>query len=120
MYLKVRRKNGLLLAEKAKNEGLFLNLTHLGCVIRKARRDRGLTQAQLAKKAGVCRNTISTIENDSYDELGVRRIERVCACLRLGLSIGPFISPPDDVWATAAESAERADARIEQARGFRR
>ena len=120
MYLKFRRKNGSLLAEKAQKEGSNLNLNHLGAVISKARHDRGLTQAELASKAGVSRNTISAIENDSYDELGVRRIERVCSCLRLGLSIGPFIPTPDDVIAASVDAAERADVLIEQARGYYR
>jgi transcriptional regulator with XRE-family HTH domain len=95
-----------------------MNLNHLGSLIKKARRDRGMTQAELARKAGVCRNTISAIENDSFDELGIRRVDRVCSVLRLGVSIGPFERTPDDVDASAVEAAERADGRIERARGI--
>ena len=36
-------------------------------IIRKKRKERGLSQEELAKKCGVSRQTVNAIENDKYD-----------------------------------------------------
>ena len=36
-------------------------------IIREKRKERGLSQEELAKKCGVSRHTVNAIENDKYD-----------------------------------------------------
>lgn len=54
-------------------------------LIRNARRQAGLTQAELAARLHMSRATISQLENGIIEELGVRKIAQICD--RLGLEI---------------------------------
>ena len=56
-----------------------------GLLVREARLQLGLTQAELAKPLGMSRATISQIENGVVVELGMRKLAMVCD--RLGLEI---------------------------------
>lgn len=56
-----------------------------GLLVREARQQLGLTQAELAKPLGMSRATISQIENGVVVELGMRKLAMVCD--RLGLEI---------------------------------
>jgi HTH-type transcriptional regulator / antitoxin HipB len=97
-----------------------MEICELGEVVRDARRKHGFTQGQLADLAGVGRNTISAIENGTYEDLGIRKIERICTVLHLELSVGP-VSYSIDHAADAVEAANEADRKIEEARkGIRR
>ena len=84
-------------------------------MVRKARHDHGYTQIQLAEMAGVSRSTITYIENGSLDELGVRKIIRVCGVLGLELSVGS-IDITEDYAAEEFAAAQETDRRIEEAR----
>ena len=57
----------------------------------KARREElGLTQAELAQKAGLCQATISRCENpETLKGLGVANFLMVCASLRIDALITP-------------------------------
>lgn len=57
----------------------------------KARREElGLTQAELAQKAGLCQATISRCENpETLKSLGVVNFLEVCAALRIDVLITP-------------------------------
>lgn len=57
----------------------------------KARREElGLTQAELAQKAGLCQATISRCENpETLKGLGVVNFLMVCAALRIDVLITP-------------------------------
>ena len=97
-----------------------MNFSDIGKLVSKARRDRHYTQDQLADMAGVSRSTISAIENGSFDELGVRKIVRVCGVLHLEISVGP-VTLNEDYAAEETAAANEADRRIEQTfRGIRR
>ena len=39
----------------------------MGNVIREKRKDKGISQEELAKKCGVSRQTVNAIENNKYD-----------------------------------------------------
>ncbi len=93
-----------------------MEFSKLGEVVRDARRSHGFTQGELAKLARVGRNTISEIENGSFDELGVRKIERVCAALHLSLSVGPVSLDLDAVTEEIA-AAQAGDQRMEKSIG---
>lgn len=49
----------------------------LGATIRALRKEKGLSQAQLAASLKMSRATISSIENDSIAEVGIRKVEAI-------------------------------------------
>jgi transcriptional regulator with XRE-family HTH domain len=55
----------------------------LGNAIREVRRQKKLTQAALAKAAGIGRSTLSQIENGSVSDIGIRKVIRVLDYLGL-------------------------------------
>lgn len=96
----------------------LMNFSDIGKLVSKERRNHHYTQDQLADIAGVSRSTISAIENGSFDELGVRKIARVCGVLHLEISVGP-VTINEDYAAEEFQAANEADRRIEQARSVR-
>ena len=70
------------------------NLTDLGLALREQRKRRGLTQAELARQAGLSRATLSLLENGSVPELGIRKVIRVLELLGLELAVRPAGAPP--------------------------
>lgn len=46
----------------------------LGALIKKLRKDAGLTQAELAARHRMSRATISGIENGTINEIGIRKV----------------------------------------------
>ncbi|MFM7554196.1 MAG: helix-turn-helix domain-containing protein [Verrucomicrobiota bacterium] len=62
-----------------------MNLTETGEVLRSARRAAGLTQAELARRLGMSRATLSQLENGVIGDLGIRKVAMICD--RLGLEI---------------------------------
>lgn len=58
--------------------------------IKARRKELGLTQAELAHKAGLCQATISRCENpETLKSLGVAIFLMVCAALRIDVLITP-------------------------------
>ena len=58
--------------------------------IKARRKELGLTQAELAQKAGLCQATISRCENpETLKSLGVVNFLEVCAALRIDVLITP-------------------------------
>lgn len=49
----------------------------LGKLIRLLRKERKLSQEQLAKQYGMSRATISGIENNTLSEIGLRKVEAI-------------------------------------------
>jgi HTH-type transcriptional regulator/antitoxin HipB len=52
------------------------------------RRERGLTQAEIAQLAGVSREMVVRFENGNHD-IGLRRLLRLCDALDLELTLRP-------------------------------
>ena len=69
-------------------------LFEIGESIRKARKQRNITQAALARALGMSRTTIGQIENGTVQEIGVRKLIRVLAFLELELRVRPAGRPP--------------------------
>ena len=69
-------------------------LFYIGKEIRQARKNRKLTQAELAGSLGMSRTTIGQIENGSVKEIGVRKLIRVLEFLGLELRVRPLGRPP--------------------------
>ncbi|HVL37092.1 MAG TPA: helix-turn-helix transcriptional regulator, partial [Burkholderiales bacterium] len=64
-------------------------ITDIGRRVREARTGRGLTQKALADSCGLARQTIAQLEQGTFSDLGIRKIERVLHVLGLGLQIKP-------------------------------
>jgi len=66
----------------------------LGAKIRVARKERNLTQAQLAEMVGISRKTLGQIETGTVVDIGIRKVERVLEILGLELTVRPLGAPP--------------------------
>ena len=69
-------------------------LFDIGKQIKQARKNRKVSQAELAKSLGMSRTTIGQIENGSIQEIGVRKLIRVLEFLGMELRIHPAGRPP--------------------------
>jgi transcriptional regulator with XRE-family HTH domain len=69
-------------------------LFEIGKQIRQARKNRNITQAELAKILGMSRTTIGQIENGTVQEIGVRKLIRMLEFLELELRVRPAGRPP--------------------------
>lgn len=63
----------------------LLDLRELGLQIAQARRERGHSQSELARAAGLSRQTISALERGEVSDLGLRKVLRVLDALDLTL-----------------------------------
>ncbi len=61
--------------------------TEIGAVLRVARKERRISQADLARSLGMSRATISAIETGAASEIGVRKLMNLCAALGLSLAV---------------------------------
>ncbi|MCC2625978.1 MAG: transcriptional regulator, family [Burkholderiales bacterium] len=59
----------------------------IGKEIKKARKGKKLSQAELAASLGMSRATISGIENNTIHEIGIRKIMSICAALGLEILV---------------------------------
>jgi transcriptional regulator with XRE-family HTH domain len=68
----------------------MMDLAEIGALIRKARKEKKLSQAELGVKSNVSRNTIEAIENARAPEAGLMLILRILHTLDLDLTPGTF------------------------------
>ena len=66
-----------------------MQILEIGQTIAAARKDRRLTQLQLAGLAGLSRATIDALENGRTGDIGASRLIRVLSVLGLELAIRP-------------------------------
>jgi len=64
-----------------------MRLQEIGHQIRQARLARALTQAQLARAAGVSRTTLNQLENGLFPDLGIRKLRAILDQVGLALTI---------------------------------
>jgi transcriptional regulator with XRE-family HTH domain len=69
-------------------------LTEIGETIRTYRKERRITQHQLAQALGMSRTTIGQIENGTVQDIGIRKLIRILEFLRLELRVRPMGKPP--------------------------
>jgi transcriptional regulator with XRE-family HTH domain len=69
-------------------------LSEIGHHIRQARKQRRMSQAELAALLGMSRTTIGQIEHGTVREVGVRKIIRLLEVLGLELRVRPAGRPP--------------------------
>jgi transcriptional regulator with XRE-family HTH domain len=66
----------------------------IGKQIRKIRKQRNVSQAELARALGMSRTTIGQIENGTVQDIGVRKLIRVLEFLNLELHVRPAAKLP--------------------------
>lgn len=64
-----------------------MDLTSIGPEIARQRKQAGLTQAELAARAGISRATIAGLETGAARELGFNKVMAILAALHLDLRI---------------------------------
>ncbi len=65
-----------------------MTLNDIGEVIRTSRKQRKLSQQQLAASLGMSRATISGIETGRIAEVGIRKMAALCSALGLEITVG--------------------------------
>ena len=71
----------------------YMNFEEAGSLIRTARRQAKITQADLAKRLGMSRATISQLETGVISELGVRKLSQICDRLGLEVTVQRRLAP---------------------------
>ncbi|MNJ37530.1 HTH-type transcriptional regulator SinR [compost metagenome] len=66
----------------------------IGKTIKKLRKEKGLSQAELASQLGMSRSTISSIENNTIPEIGIRKVEAILTLLGHTLVAAPLRRRP--------------------------
>lgn len=66
-----------------------MELLDIATAIKKSRRSKNYTQANLAEYAGTSLNTIKKIEAGLVDEVGIKKVESVLELLDLELCLRP-------------------------------
>jgi transcriptional regulator with XRE-family HTH domain len=82
-----------------------MHLQEIGYQIREARKARKLTQAALARAAGVSRVTLNQLESGLFRDLGVRKLRKVLEHVGLTLSLEPLDRRPDFVRMAATSAS---------------
>ena len=70
-------------------------LSEIGTVIRQKRKEYGLTQEEMAKKAKLSRTTLSKVENGYFGNISVATLDNILSILGLTITLeakNPFMS----------------------------
>jgi HTH-type transcriptional regulator / antitoxin HipB len=62
-----------------------MNLSEIGALFRRARREQRRTQAELARELGMSRATLSALESGRCSEIGVRKLTALLQAVGLDL-----------------------------------
>jgi transcriptional regulator with XRE-family HTH domain len=80
-----------------------MSLDQIGQQIKALRKKRNWSQQQLAEMAGLDRTTLGMLERNSYNDMGIRKVQRVLELLDRKLIIGTNGLPTLDDLLTQAE-----------------
>jgi transcriptional regulator with XRE-family HTH domain len=67
-----------------------MDLAELGRQVAQSRRQRRLSQSELAAAVGLSRQTISSLERGDITDLGIRKVLRLLEALDLTLVVRPL------------------------------
>lgn len=70
--------------------------THLASQVRQYRKANAWTQQQLADMTGLDRTTISALECNNFNEIGIRKVQRILQVLNHSLDIRSALLPTLD------------------------
>lgn len=84
-----------------------MDMNELGVIIREARKQQAMTQAELSELLGMSRATISAIENGTVTEVGIRKVMAICSILGLELVIQPRQQQRPTLQALVSEAEQR-------------
>jgi len=70
-----------------------MTLTELGGEVARARKEKRLSQTDLARAAGLSRQSISSLERGAISDLGAQKLIRVLEVLDLELLVRPLGHP---------------------------
>lgn len=84
-----------------------LVIQELGALVRSRRTATGLTQAELARRSGLSRNTLNRLESGLFPDLGLKKVAAILEHLNMEIDIQPKAAkPPEpDYLGMAATSA---------------
>ncbi|MDR2862678.1 MAG: helix-turn-helix domain-containing protein [Puniceicoccales bacterium] len=86
-----------------------MDTLEMGKVFREARKRRKLTQRELASALRMSPATISDLERGCIQDLGFRKLQRLCAVLALELQVVPQAEETyETLWAKRNAEAETA------------
>lgn len=85
----------------------LLTATQLGQLLRTARKQRGLTQAEVGARLGLSQNRVSHLEGHA-DELSVKQLLTWCAVVGLELSLAHRSAMGSETGASQAPGAAAA------------
>lgn len=91
----------------------------LGAAVRAARKEKRMTQAELAALTGVSRHTIMQLESATYGDLGIRKVLSVLTVLGLSVSVGPASTRRptlEEMYATNAQEKSNREAALRRHR----
>lgn len=71
-----------------------MDLSAIGALFRRARREQHRTQAELARELGMSRATLSALESGRCPEIGVRRLTALLEAVGLDLYAAPRKTRP--------------------------
>jgi transcriptional regulator with XRE-family HTH domain len=63
------------------------SLNQISLQIKQARKEKGWTQQQLADYSGLDRTTIGSLERNDYNDMGIRKVQRILELLGKTLSV---------------------------------
>lgn len=91
----------------------------LGQFIRKERKNKGYTQAELADKVGVSRHTIMQLETNTFSDLGIRKVINILSQLELSLVVTserPKRPTLEDMFEENAREREQLQAQVRKSK----
>ena len=66
---------------------MTMPLEHLAQQIKALRKQKGWSQLQLAEMAGIDRTTVGMLERNDYNDIGIRKVQRVVELLGKKLTL---------------------------------
>lgn len=67
-----------------------MNIFEIAELIRSERKKKGWTQAELGRRSGISRQLVSEFETGHLDEIGFKKMGRMCVALKLEISVAPI------------------------------
>jgi len=71
-----------------------MDLFEIGAAMKSARKNKKLSQHTVASAADVGRSTLSRLENGTIEEIGIRKVMRICEFLGICLEVAPEGAAP--------------------------